>query len=57
MAEEPHAGAVTQMLRAAGDGDPKAAADLLPLVYSELRKLARARMAKTPPGAVWPVPN
>ena len=38
------------MLRAAGDGDPKAAADLLPLVYSELRKLARSRMAKTPPG-------
>lgn len=38
------------MLRATGSGDPKAAADLLPLVYSELRKLARARMAKTPPG-------
>ena len=50
MAEKPQAGAVTQMLRAAGDGDPKAAADLLPLVYSELRTLARARMAKTPPG-------
>ncbi|UCC30910.1 MAG: sigma-70 family RNA polymerase sigma factor [Phycisphaerales bacterium] len=44
------AGLVTQMLRAASDGDPQAAADLLPLVYSELRKLARARMAKTPPG-------
>ncbi len=50
MAEEPQAGAVTQMLRAAGDGDLKAAADLLPLVYSELRKLARSRMAKTAPG-------
>lgn len=49
MGNEP-AGLVTQMLRAASDGDPQAAADLLPLVYSELRKLARARMAKTPPG-------
>ena len=38
------------MLRAASGGDPKASADLLPLVYSELRKLAKARMAKTPPG-------
>jgi len=43
-------GAVTQILKAVGEGDRKAAADLLPLVYQELRKLARARMAKTPPG-------
>lgn len=43
-------GPVTQMLRQAGAGDPRAAADLLPLVYAELRKLAQARMAKTPPG-------
>jgi RNA polymerase sigma factor (TIGR02999 family) len=43
-------GAVTQMLRAAGTGDAQAAAELLPLVYSELHKLAQARMAKTPPG-------
>ena len=49
MAERP-AGAVTRMLRAAGDGDPQAGADLLPLVYAELRKLAHDRMAKTPPG-------
>jgi RNA polymerase sigma factor (TIGR02999 family) len=49
MAEQP-AGIVTQMLRSARDGDSQAAADLLPLVYSELRSLARARMAKTPPG-------
>ncbi len=41
---------VTQMLRAAGEGDVQAAADLLPLIFTELRKLARARMAKTPPG-------
>lgn len=43
-------GPVTQMLRAAGEGDSQAAADLLPLVYQELRKFAQARMAKTPPG-------
>ncbi len=49
MADQP-VGLVTQMLRAAGSGDAKAAADLLPLVYTELRKLARARMAQTPPG-------
>ena len=49
MAEQP-VGKVTQMLRAVGDGDPRASAELLPLVYAELRKLARARMAKTPPG-------
>lgn len=49
MSEQP-VGLVTQMLRAASDGDPRAAADLLPLIYDELRKLAQARMAKTPPG-------
>ncbi|MFQ5806600.1 MAG: sigma-70 family RNA polymerase sigma factor [Phycisphaerae bacterium] len=49
MAEQP-VGLVTQMLRAASAGDPQAAAELLPLVYSELRQLAQARMAKTPPG-------
>jgi len=36
---------VTQLLDAATAGDPKAAAQLLPLVYDELRKLAAARMA------------
>ena len=41
---------VTQLLRAASKGDARAAGELLPLVYSELRNLARARMAKTPPG-------
>lgn len=38
------------MLRAAGEGDLKAAADLMPLVYSELRELAKARMAHLAPG-------
>jgi len=50
MAQTPESGAVTQMLKAAEKGDSRAAADLLPLVYQELRKLARSRMAKTPPG-------
>ena len=35
---------VTQLLDAAAAGDPPAAADLLPLIYDELRKLAAARM-------------
>src|SRR5262245_58254542 len=36
---------VTRLLDAATAGDRKAAADLLPLVYDELRRLAAARMA------------
>jgi RNA polymerase sigma factor (TIGR02999 family) len=49
MAKNP-ANEVTAILRAAQDGDPKAASRLLPLVYAELRKLAQARMARLPPG-------
>lgn len=41
---------VTQLLRSAGDGDERAAAELLPLLYDELRRLARARLAHVPPG-------
>jgi RNA polymerase sigma factor (TIGR02999 family) len=41
---------VTQLLDAAAAGDPRAAAELLPLVYDELRKLAAARMAEEKPG-------
>jgi len=41
---------VTQILRAVEAGDPKAAAELLPLVYDELRKLAAVRMAAERPG-------
>ena len=41
---------VTRLLDAAQAGDFKAAADLLPLVYDELRKLAAARMAAEAPG-------
>jgi RNA polymerase sigma factor (TIGR02999 family) len=40
---------VARLLDAAAAGDRKAAADLLPLVYDELRKLAAARMAAEPP--------
>ena len=36
---------VTRMLFQIDNGDPEAAAKLLPLVYEELRKLAAARMA------------
>jgi len=39
------AGDVTRILSAAEAGDPQAAAQLLPLVYDELRKLAASRMA------------
>jgi RNA polymerase sigma factor (TIGR02999 family) len=38
------------VLAAIGKGDPRASDQLLPLVYGELRKLARSLMAKTPPG-------
>ena len=37
---------VTRLLDAAAVGDRRAAADLLPLVYDELRRLAAARMAE-----------
>jgi len=36
---------ITQLVAAAAAGDRQAAADLLPLVYDELRRLAAARMA------------
>jgi RNA polymerase sigma factor (TIGR02999 family) len=41
---------VTHLLDAAAAGDRRAAADLLPLVYAELRALADARMAAEPAG-------
>ncbi len=39
---------VTRLLHAVGEGDSKASAELLPLVYEALRKLAQARMAEEP---------
>lgn len=41
---------VTQLLDAMDAGDMKAADQLLPLVYTELRQLAAARMAQEKPG-------
>jgi RNA polymerase sigma factor (TIGR02999 family) len=41
---------VTHILNAIGQGDDRAAAQLLPLVYDELRRLAAAQMAREKPG-------
>src|SRR5437868_5270996 len=41
---------VTELLNAMDEGDPRAAAHLLPLVYEELRRLAAARLAAEPSG-------
>ena len=49
MPEEQHK-SVTRVLRAVGDGDPEAARELLPMVYEELRNLARARLRHEAPG-------
>src|SRR5947208_12977723 len=42
--------AITQVLNAIEQGDPRAAAQLLPLVYDELRRLAARRLAGEGPG-------
>jgi RNA polymerase sigma factor (TIGR02999 family) len=41
---------LTRILDAVGQGDTQAAAQLLPLVYDELRQLAAAQMAREKPG-------
>jgi RNA polymerase sigma factor (TIGR02999 family) len=41
---------ISRLLDAASGGDHQAAAELLPLVYDELRKLAAARLAAENPG-------
>ena len=41
---------VTRLLEAANRGDKQAAADLLPLVYTELRRLAASKLAHERPG-------
>ena len=41
---------ITRILDQVQHGDPKAAAELLPLVYDELRRVAAARMANGAPG-------
>jgi RNA polymerase sigma factor (TIGR02999 family) len=40
---------LTRIFESVEDGDPKAIDELLPLVYGELRKLARSRMANEAP--------
>jgi len=42
--------AVTQIMQAIGAGDSRAANDLLPLIYNELRALAEARLRQEKPG-------
>ena len=41
---------VTRIIDSVVEGDPKAAEQLLPLVYEELRRLAASKMAGQPPG-------
>ena len=41
---------MTELLEEIGGGRPQAADELLPLVYEELRALARARMAREASG-------
>jgi len=41
---------ITRVLSAIEQGNPRAAAELLPLVYEELRQLAAARLAQEKPG-------
>ena len=41
---------LTRILSSVERGDPRAAADLLPLVYRELRELASQRLAREKPG-------
>jgi hypothetical protein len=41
---------VTRILPAIDGGNPRAAAQLLPLVYEELRKLAAQRLSQERPG-------
>lgn len=41
---------ITEVLEAAGAGDPRATEQLLPLLYDELRHLAAAKLAREPAG-------
>lgn len=41
---------ITNILNAIDSGDPQGSAELLPIVYAELRKLAAARLAGEKPG-------
>jgi RNA polymerase sigma factor (TIGR02999 family) len=50
MSVDPERDEVTRILDALGRGEARAAGELLPLVYAELRKLATARLAHESPG-------
>src|SRR6516165_175052 len=41
---------ITRILAAIEQGDPRASEELLPLVYHELRRLAKQRLAREKPG-------
>lgn len=43
------AATVTRLLNEAGAGDPRVAAELLPLVYEQLRRLAESKVRREPP--------
>lgn len=43
-------GEITLVLQRIEQGDPRAGAELLPLVYQELRRLAAAKLARESPG-------
>ncbi len=47
--EQPTPNSFVVSLRMAGEGQKRAAADLLPLVYDELRKLAAVRLVRSAP--------
>ncbi|MHC4064884.1 MAG: ECF-type sigma factor [Planctomycetota bacterium] len=47
---EAASGQVTRLLEAIGEGERGAINELLPLVYENLRRLARSKMAAEPPG-------
>ncbi len=55
---------VTRLLSRLQNGEPQAAAELLPMVYDELRQMAVAKMARAniparpfnpPPGSLFPL--
>jgi RNA polymerase sigma factor (TIGR02999 family) len=49
-ARDPRTLQATRLLEAAAAGEPRAAEELLPLVYEELHELARSHMAREPAG-------
>ncbi len=49
---EPNTGPATRLMREAAAGDPRAADQLLPLVYHELRSLARAQLGRAHGGTL-----